>query len=585
MRLCCVSFLILTGMVLGTIALQRDAFGDRVYVVGEKKPIEGEIVREDDEVVVVKRKLGEVKLSRDRVIRIERDEAPGDKNEAAPDTAESVKREPKPAKNAQDKAEAARAAYAAELQGVPWGKAHVVKTAHYVIKCNSTKQVAQRYADFMEKIYNAYDEVFKDYERHFKGKSTIYIFRNNKEFQQIGGGAPGLGGFYRSESPNVNLYPHRIVSAFHGTFGTTSDTRHVLAHEGAHQFQHLLCEGTEQEFMTRPVWWIEGLAVYFGDGYELDRKGNLIIGIPRDRLVALQRYLSSGGTVMPISEFIRLPHDRFSAMAGMAYPYAWGLCHYFLHRGEANRGRKRRTKATQKPIRIGKKGVDLRRTFETFFKLVLADPPDKGPTTGLHEYYARKFEQTLGVSADALFDDWKRYILALEAKPLGKIARKKDVFVSKELAFEIGRAKGWQWKPEDCQGLEAIRIENVDTSGLVIVTAAGNMDNLRPEDLRDRVEQSTGLRLLSTYIEGSEPIQISGLNGFVIKYTGCEQKPPRATREIRIRSGTQRFRHVVLGTLKRSYEIIFQCNADRLKKNEKDFDAILKTFRVSGDGD
>ena len=479
-------------------------------------------------------------------------------------------------------ADANRDAYLAELKGVPWGAAHRIETAHYIIQCNSSKAVAQRYADFMEKIYAAYDRVFKGYKRHFTGKSTIYIFRSVKDFQEYGDGRPGVGGFYRAESRNENLYPSRVVSAFHGTFGTTGDTRLVLAHEGTHQFQHLLCAGTANDWHRRPAWWIEGLAVYFGDGYTFDEKGNLEIGIPRDRLMSLQGYLRANDP-MPISEFVRLPYRQFSMIAGLSYPYSWSLTHYFLHRGEQVTGRGRRKRTVQRPVTIGGRKVELAKVFERFFKFVLADPPDSLARTGSGDYYGDKLEELLGFPIDELTEDWKRYVLDMELERLGRVTKGGEKFISTKLAFEIGKPEtgAWAWRPEDIQGREAIRIENPETTGLIIVTAMGNMDNASLDELRYDAERGAAVKLESIYIYGKNEIEVGGYPAVQFEYEGQESPPLNATREVKVRSNEQQYTHIVVSSLKRSYEIVLQADKDRFKDNEEAFAAVLERFRIT----
>lgn len=469
--------------------------------------------------------------------------------------------------------------YGRELEGVDWADAHIIETKHYIVKCNSTKEVAQRYSDFLEKIYAAYDKVFAGYKHYYNKKSTVYIFRNNKEFQEISRAGEGVGGYYRPKSPDENMYPNRVVAAFHGRFGTSGDTRLVLAHEGTHQMEHILCMGTEEQFLARPPWWAEGFAVYFGDGYSLDKKGALSIGIPRDRLSSLQQLLKGGHIPgdgsLKISEFVKWDYGPYQGMAGIAYPYGWGLVYYFMHRGEDKKG-------AQKPVKINGKDVMLAKVLEDFFKVVTDVPPSNLGEEGLPEYYAKKLDTLLGFPVDGITEDWKKFILALELPKLGKV--KGQIFESPEAAFTIEKPKDWKWDEEGCEGDEAIRIENEKTSGLVKVSVEGNMENKTLEELTSETEDR-----IAQVIEGidweisarDKDIDVGGYAAKEIVYKGTVPDAMQAMRpEKRRRQGEQWVRHVIIFTLKRTYHVVCVSNADKADENKPAFDATLKAFKI-----
>ncbi|MHC4830166.1 MAG: hypothetical protein ACYTFT_07400 [Planctomycetota bacterium] len=462
------------------------------------------------------------------------------------------------------------------LQGKPWGAAHKIESDNYIIMCNAPEHLAKGYSQFMEKLYTAYDKVFGKFKRHHTGKSTIYIFRNIGDFQEYGGGQPGVGGFYRPKSPAVNLYPDRIVSAYHGTFGATGSTREVLAHEGTHQFQHLICAGSARKFLMRPMWFVEGLAVYFGDGYAFDKKGNLEIGLPRDRVQAIQGLIKSGHAP-PLKQLIRMPQRVFN---GFHYAPAWSLCYYFMHRGRVVKGKGKKAKVTYKKVDIGGKSVDLNKIFEDFFKFVTEEPPESGLRTGYEQHYSQKLEQLLGFPIETLEADWKSFILGLELDPLGTVSKNGKTFTSELMAFEIGLPSGWEWKNENLGGAELVRLENPTTSARVTIVVEGNMDNEGPSALRHKAEQSAGSRLESPYIEESKEAELDGYPGFEVIYEGKEFQPANASRQIQVRDAKQRFRHVVIATVKRSYGVVMQCDKDRFEENQDAFEDILSRCRI-----
>ncbi|MFC1708094.1 hypothetical protein ACFL59_14960, partial [Planctomycetota bacterium] len=78
-------------------------------------------------------------------------------------------------------------------------------------------------------------------------------------------------------------------------------------------------------------------------------------------------------------------------------------------------------------------------------------------------------------------------------------------------------------------------------------------------------------------------IDVNGYKGYEILYEGRETAPQNASREVKVRTSMQRFRHVVVGTIKRSYEIVFQSDEDRYDENKEGFDKILRTFKILED--
>jgi hypothetical protein len=611
------------------LAAALPAFADKIYL-RDGRVLEGKIVREERDKVQIELKFGAQTISRDDIVKIEKLKSPEEQFEealAAAKTAqelvalgkkaiedgldklaprafrralaldkdnkeahealgdrfedgrwwtaeewarrpEEVERRQKEEKEAlRKKAEEGQSKYKKELAGVDWGDAHIIATKHYVVKCNSTKEVAQRYADFLEKIYAAYDKVFSKYKRYWDKPSTVYIFRTNEEFREYMGVEMGVGGFYMPKSMNPNAFPDRIVCAFHGSFGTSGDTRLVLAHEGTHQMEHIICAGKEETFLVRPPWWTEGLAVYFGDGHKLDKKGNLRIEIPRDRLSVLKRIMRE--KVVPdeikLSQFVRWDLRRYQMNAAIAYPYGWSLVYYFLHRGEDKKGQ-------QKPVKIKGKEVDLAKVFEKFFQVVTENPP-KGSETE-PDYYAEKLDQLLGFSIDDLTEDWKAFVMALELPKLGKVKGK--IFESLDAGFTIEKPQDWKWDEEGCQGDEAIRLANDQTTGLARIEVDGNMFNFTPEEAADAIEQNLG----AATIDERKEIDVNGFPAIEIDYraTPEEGNPEKRTAE-------QSYRRVIVTTLRRIYQIVLQCDTEKTEANKEAFEKILGGFKVLKDKD
>jgi hypothetical protein len=213
---------------------------------------------------------------------------------------------------------------AREYQGIPWPDRHKIKTRHFEIQCNSTRHVAEAYAAMMELIRAKLSEMFKsEIKRNLR--SAVMIYASQEEFmsldQQARWMGHGLGGYYYP--------PTQSITTFHGTFGFTGTTFGVLCHEGTHYYQGLVL----QEFANVPIWFIEGLAVYFGDGSLFDpKKAKITIGqIPRERLAHIQeKMLVKRHTA--VERLVSM--KRQDGFSGSHYADAWALIYFLVNSGK-----------------------------------------------------------------------------------------------------------------------------------------------------------------------------------------------------------------------------------------------------------
>lgn len=306
-----------------------------------------------------------------------------------------------------------------EYRGRPWADIDPIRTANYNVWCNSTLENAQRYADIMEALFARYDKVFP--KMHFprtfpqgRTRSNVWIHANHQQFMDWTGSPAGVGGFFRT-IPEL-----QDVTAYHGSFGATASTDEVLAHEGTHQFQALIFKNMN----VCPIWTIEGMAVYFGDGSEISPKEVLINKIPADRLVGLQDAIQNG-SYCDLQTLIQLPHRAFS---GFHYGHGWGIFYWCFF------GNQSEPKAWS-----GDTGVLIMNEWIVHVRDLDGQQPD-------HAGNARKFlgilESHTGKSAGDWEAEYKEWILKLEAEPVGKL--KGSRWISEKLGLEVKRPPGWK---------------------------------------------------------------------------------------------------------------------------------------------
>lgn len=255
----------------------------------------------------------------------------------------------------------------------PFTSAPAYESRWYKIKTNVKKEYAKRYGKMMDQYFKRFTKVFKSFMP--KGqipKSEIHIYSSQQEFMGATGMSQYTGGFYSTGN--------RRVTAYHGKFGMNGNTRTVLAHEGTHQFEHLVLGGGS--FGNAPIWIIEGLAVFFESAYFNGKEVEIAL-VPHDRLSNLKRGAQQG-TLIPFEQLIRTPQAQFS---GYHYAHAWGLIYYMLYGTDKKSERKKRVKAFSDLLFLAKKRK--------------VQPEDTERVFGGREAF-RKFEE-----------EWKTWIVEL----------------------------------------------------------------------------------------------------------------------------------------------------------------------------
>ncbi|MBN1420138.1 MAG: DUF1570 domain-containing protein [Planctomycetes bacterium] len=371
-----------------------------------------------------------------------------------------------------------------EYEGVPWPDAHRFSTEHFVVECNSTKEVAARYAAMMEAIYEALDRRFR-FPRITRQKSAVFISRNHEDFMEKWRVPEGVGGFYSPLS--------KMLCAYHGTFGLTGTTFSVLAHEGTHQFQGLVL----WNFNNTPMWLIEGIAVYFGDGATISREGKVETErIPRDRLQHIQAKMRDGNHTK-LKELVKLKRGAFG---GTHYADAWALVYFFANCDDNGKRIPPNDSRTTKG----------RKLLSAYWMI--------GNERQI-EY--KDFEDLAKIHSGSVEELEKKWIAFTRSLPMpsGGVVLD-DVFLSQEFQFELtAPGPGWQFYEEDREGL-IVGMEKERTSATVEVSFRNNdgdgEEKAKPEEYIEFLTKSF-LPIHHTAIQ-SEPCEFCGVKGFKVTY-------------------------------------------------------------------
>ncbi|MEE8142564.1 MAG: DUF1570 domain-containing protein, partial [Planctomycetota bacterium] len=438
-------------------------------------------------------------------------------------------------------------------------------TPHYRIWCNSTLEVAQYYADTMEELYKAYDKVFK--KQFFPrinqppgSKSDVWIHASHRQFMDWTGVPPGIGGFY-------NIL-RQDVTAYHGSFGATGSTEEVLAHEGTHQFEGLVFKN----FWSVPIWIIEGLAVYFGDGSKIDRHSVKINEIPRDRLVGLQAAIEDR-TYCPLNKLIRLPQPRFT---GFHYAHAWGIIYWCLH------GNK-----------IGAHNGSGLQLFEEYL-LRCKDLSGRLDSDKEARHFERLLVEYTGKSIEVWEEEYKKWILGLPLEPLGK--RRSGRWISERLGFEVAKPPGWDW----------VRVQKL-RQGEVVATRRRGSQKRRisslswPNLMHGELSESLVANIINnafqnlTYEEGGDPRKttVHGYDAIEVVFTGewvvsrggnvgggqgeeSDEKPAQPTEKPQ----RYQYRVVAYATPDKIYANVLEVTPAAYEGTQEAFERYLESFKI-----
>ncbi len=272
------------------------------------------------------------------------------------------------------------------LAAVLWAQARVplpetLTSKHYEMKTSASKEEGQELLDFMELVHQTYTALLKpDNPQDLdKKRFTILLYKDMEEYLKAGS-PPGSGAYY---DPSTK----QLVGWYDTTF-----MKPFFAHEGMHQFT----DATSKNFFNFNMWFTEGIADCIGNCEVRGKKLYMCVKsgmIARMRLQTIQAAIRQGG-LPRLERLMTLPKPVFMNNAEICYAMSWSFCHFLItfpkdeDRGaQIPDGRYRKNLAGYyEQIRAG--GVSHEKAWAESFK---------------------------GVSMDELEEQWKKYVLGLDA--------------------------------------------------------------------------------------------------------------------------------------------------------------------------
>ncbi len=228
----------------------------------------------------------------------------------------------------------------------------VHRTAHYLIFYDTSRAYAQWCGSLFERLYRAFTNYWtrKGFELHepeFHLAAIVFADRNSYiKFTrpELGNAGQSIIGFFSLRTNRMTMYDLTKIEAlsrYRNRAGTSVQIREILSRpEALRQVSTIVHEATHQiafncglhtRYSDCPVWFSEGVAVYFETPDLRSSKGWRGIGaVNRPRLVRFLQYLhnrpaNSLSTLLADDKRFRDPKRSLDA-----YAEAWALTYYLL---------------------------------------------------------------------------------------------------------------------------------------------------------------------------------------------------------------------------------------------------------------
>ncbi len=281
----------------------------------------------------------------------------------------------------------------------------VHRTAHYLVLHNASREYAVWCGSLFERLYMAFTNFWS--RRGFALQTPEFplvavVFADRQSYEQfarkeLGDAVAAIIGYYSLRTNRMTMFdltgvagleraPRGSTAAQISRILAQPDAERMVAtivHEATHQIAYNC--GLHARFSDCPLWFSEGIAVYFETPDVSSAKGWSTIGaVNRPRLAQFRDYASR----RPSDSLLSLLRDgarfRDTSKGLDAYAEAWALTYFLLK---------------QRP----KQYIDYLRTLSTKEPAKSDDP----------ETRVREFQQAFGPDLKRLDSDFLRYILRL----------------------------------------------------------------------------------------------------------------------------------------------------------------------------
>ncbi|MCZ6834511.1 MAG: DUF1570 domain-containing protein [Planctomycetota bacterium] len=248
-------------------------------------------------------------------------------------------------------------------EGPWWERAWEDSSEHYWIKTDLPREEAREIARHLDVMYREFSRRLASLPSRAPDTMNVYLFKNRRDYEltlraRFGVNAGGTGGIFFVTGPH------------HGLALWTEDLslrriRHVIQHEGFHQFAWSRFGG------DLPNWVNEGLAEFFGLSVLVGEA--FIIGQSHQRTLEGIREAIEQNEHRPFHEMIAISNQHWMRIvnegsATQLYDQAWSMVHFLVYGDEG-----RYTQAFERYLRLINNGLPSEEAFKRAFETSATD--------------------------------------------------------------------------------------------------------------------------------------------------------------------------------------------------------------------
>lgn len=226
----------------------------------------------------------------------------------------------------------------------------VYQTANYVICYNTSRAYAQWCGALFERLHRAFNSYWENrsFELRKAPPLVALVFQDKQSYEAYGqpevkDGIRSIIGYYSLRTNRIATYDLTgLGNKENGANGALmqrinqllSDPRAertvaTLIHEATHQLA--FNSGLQTRFADVPLWYNEGLAMYFETPDPKNRRGWRTVGnVNQIRLEQFRRYLANRPADSLVNLLINDQRLRAADRAEEAYAESWALCYFLI---------------------------------------------------------------------------------------------------------------------------------------------------------------------------------------------------------------------------------------------------------------
>ena len=258
-------------------------------------------------------------------------------------------------------------------------------TAHYLIFHNTSRNYAHWCGSLFERLYGGFSNYWKQKGLRLSEPEfplAAVVFKDRRSYTdyaqaELGDAVSAVVGFYSLRTNRMTMFDLSGTGQFAGDRGAREAINRILSQPNAfktvstivHEATHQIAfnRGMHQRYADCPLWFVEGLAVFFETPDLKSKRGwRNIGGVNRMRLRDFAKYAGSRPadslqTLIQSDDRCRTPSTGIAA-----YAEAWALTYYLIQRRSKDYIAYAKMLAEKKPMRFDNEETRVKE-FEKHF--------------------------------------------------------------------------------------------------------------------------------------------------------------------------------------------------------------------------